>query len=709
MANIFSFSGLLLGLTGTVLVIIILRLRKSKLHSLWMLFNIAVALWGWGAFFIGKTASSHEALILWRVSYVPILFISVFFIHVVYELCELTSNRVLIFAYIYGILSSILCIFTDQYISNTHLVFDGLHYAYIENFPGKVSFLIWIGLVALGIYQLFRSYVKHRGIKQLQILYFLIAIVIGFSSGITNYFPYFGYDIYPIGNFGIVIYCIISTYAIFRYRLMDIHLVIRKGMVYSLSAGILASFFVVFGLMTTKYLSDETGATPFVITAIAALIIAILFNPLKNRIQEIIDKNFYKRTYDYYNIIQKVSQELVSTFDMNRIFNLVGDIVFSTLGLSNIYLLSVNSRTDYKVVYYKTHKGVKKKNKTKNENTMKKGDGDNKQEPILNMHSEFIDLLRKSDDIIIKDELPGIVEVFGEKTIDDIQNTMKSFDGEVLVPVFVDNKLAVLMILGEKLSGNIFTRQDINLLVTVSNQTAVALKNARLYAEKLGADRFASMGLMSATFAHEIRNPLTSIKTFAQLMPEKFGDEEFREVFSKIVIDDIERIDRLLKDLLNFSDEKSLAFREKFDIVSFLDGIVNNLKTKLNLENRKIYVEKIYKRDKIILSGDSKKLRQAFINIITNACQSMSENGILKITINPNGKNVDIITRDTGSGMAREDVEKIFDPFYTTKPLGMGLGLAISKKIIEDHEGTITVESAVARGSTFTVSLPVKN
>ena len=79
MANIFSFSGLLLGLTGTVLVIIILRLRKSKLHSLWMLFNIAVALWGWGAFFIGKTASSHEALILWRVSYVPILFISVFF------------------------------------------------------------------------------------------------------------------------------------------------------------------------------------------------------------------------------------------------------------------------------------------------------------------------------------------------------------------------------------------------------------------------------------------------------------------------------------------------------------------------------------------------------------------------------------------------------------------------------------------------------
>jgi signal transduction histidine kinase len=140
-----------------------------------------------------------------------------------------------------------------------------------------------------------------------------------------------------------------------------------------------------------------------------------------------------------------------------------------------------------------------------------------------------------------------------------------------------------------------------------------------------------------------------------------------------------------------------------------LDGIVNDLKTKLNLENRKIYVEKIYKRDKIILSGNSKKLRQAFINIITNACQSMNENGILKITINPNGKNVDIITRDTGSGMAREDIEKIFDPFYTTKPLGMGLGLAISKKIIEDHEGTITVESAVARGSTFTVSLPVKN
>ncbi|MCK5512758.1 MAG: HAMP domain-containing histidine kinase, partial [Thermodesulfovibrionia bacterium] len=182
-----------------------------------------------------------------------------------------------------------------------------------------------------------------------------------------------------------------------------------------------------------------------------------------------------------------------------------------------------------------------------------------------------------------------------------------------------------------------------------------------------------------------------------------------REVFSKVVIDDIERINRLIKDLLSFSDEKSLTFKENFDVISLIDGILNHLKTKLNLEDRKIYVEKIYKSVKIILSGDSKKLKQAFINIITNACQAIGESGTLKITITPNGKYVDIMINDTGSGISREDIEKIFDPFYTTSPMGMGLGLAISKKIIEDHGGMITVNSEIEQGSTFTVSLPAQN
>ena len=706
--NLFSISGLSLGLTCMLLALIIARYGKTKLHRIWFFFNSSVAIWGFGCFIVGQASTESTALFGWRFAHVGGIFVAIFFYHMSCIFCDLKRRKSVLAVYLIGLFFVGFNVMTVQFIGRTRYIFD----IYYNDATRLYSIILgfWLALVILSFSELLRFLPKTKGVKRIQTLYIIVGFLIGFLGGMSTFLPEFRIDFfYPFGNFTIPIYCIISTYAILRHRLMDISLVIRKGMVYSASAGILASLFVVIILTMTRYFSDITGITSFTMTIFAALTIAVLFNPLKNRIQLFYDKTFYKRTYDYFATIQKVSQELTSMFDIKKIFSFVGDILFSTLGLSNVYLLSADYGANYRMVHHMSYKGEKKDGKTHNEKGMFEREGDTKHVPRFDINPDFINILKHSDDVVIKDELPGVVEIFGKEIIESIEKTMESFNGEVIVPVFVDKKLSALMFLGEKLSGDMFTKEDINLLVTVSNQTAVALKNAKLYAEKLGADRFASMGLMSATFAHEIRNPLTSIKTFAQLIPEKYKDEEFREVFSKVVIDDIERINRLIKDLLSFSDEKSLTFKENFDVISLIDGILNHLKTKLNLEDRKIYVEKIYKSVKIILSGDSKKLKQAFINIITNACQAIGESGTLKITITPNGKYVDIMINDTGSGISREDIEKIFDPFYTTSPMGMGLGLAISKKIIEDHGGMITVNSEIEQGSTFTVSLPAQN
>ncbi|MEK7822630.1 MAG: ATP-binding protein, partial [Nitrospirota bacterium] len=186
-------------------------------------------------------------------------------------------------------------------------------------------------------------------------------------------------------------------------------------------------------------------------------------------------------------------------------------------------------------------------------------------------------------------------------------------------------------------------------------------------------------------------------------------DTDFREVFSKVVVDDVERIDGLIRDLMDFSSGKALSYIDDKDVVSLIDEILSYLEGKLGLENKKISVEKNYKDVKINILGDSEKLKQAFINIITNGCQAMGENGVLKVNITPNGREVDIAISDTGKGISQEEISRLFDPFYTTKPMGMGLGLAISKKIIEDHGGRIMVESEISKGTTFTVSLPMKD
>src|SRR3989304_5232752 len=173
---------------------------------------------------------------------------------------------------------------------------------------------------------------------------------------------------YPFGFIFMVIFPLIFAYAILRYRLMDINVVVKRTAVYSLSAGILVSLFIVIVLAVTKYLTGFFGITSFAIMAIAAIVIALLSNPIKNRIQTIIDKMFYKRTYDYYSTIQKVSHELASTFNLKKIYSFVGETILSTLGLKNIYLLSLFPDKTYRMVYLTTYE---KKDEIKSEKAVK--------------------------------------------------------------------------------------------------------------------------------------------------------------------------------------------------------------------------------------------------------------------------------------------------------------------------------------------------
>jgi len=462
----------------------------------------------------------------------------------------------------------------------------------------------------------------------------------------------------------------------------------KKTITYSLVAGLFTGIFVAFVLIIVRLL-PVAGIDSFKISIIAAVIIALLFNPLRKRIQLSIDRLFFKKTYDYYGIIQKVSRDLAMMLDLRKIYNFIGDTIYSVLALKNIFLLAANPDGSFRVVYHVLYHGDKSFKEPENYGVKKETSEDVKAFKI-NEDSAVIKYLRNGGGIITKDELPSL-----------------PFNGEALIPVAIDGKFELLIILGGKISGDFFTDEDLKLLGAISNQTAIAIKNTRLYKEKLFSERFASMGLMAATFAHEIRNPLTSIKTFVQLFPEKHSDAEFRNTFSKVVISDIERIDGLIEDFLNFSEKRALVRIDNLDITLLIDDALEYIKNRVKLENKRINVEKFYKNVKITIQGDSKQLKQAFINVIRNGCQAMDNNGILSVRITSDNKKVDISITDTGQGIPPQDIDRIFDPFYTTKTFGVGLGLAISKGIIEEHGGKIMVESELLKGTTFTISLPV--
>jgi signal transduction histidine kinase len=703
--NIFSLSGLLIIITCFSLFFLLLYFGKTKIHKIWAIFNLVVVFWGIGTFLVGRATSTESALLGWRVAFGGALFISVFFYHTVCIFGNLKRKKTLTYVYSQAIFFNIINVSTDLIFDNWHVLFNSLYYNQATFFYYLTVFN-WAIVVFLGHYELIKIFRNSTGFKHVQAFYLLIGFIIGFLGGTLTLLPAFGINIYPFSNLGIPVYSLIVTYAILRYRLLDINLVVKKTAVYSLSAGLLSGIFVVLVLSMTRLISDFADISSFKISILAAVLIALIFDPLRNRVQKIVDRVFYKKTYDYYSMVRKVSRDLASLFDAEKIYNFVGNVIFSTMGLRNIYILSAAPGGNFHALFAQTYGKDEKKGKKQDASSLKNIRKD-KELTKIQGDSDTIRYLMKTGDILIREEIIRMKEYSDEETLADIQRDLLPFQGEAIVPIMIDNKLEYLIILGEKLSGDIFTDEDVNLLNTISNQTAIALKNAKLYAEKISSERLASIGMVSATFAHEIRNPLTSIKTFAQLMPEKYADEEFRESFSKIANDEITRIDRLIKDLMSFASKNVMPPNDVVDLTEVLNKTIDTVKVQLQLEGKDITIEKLFQITPMNIHGDSQKLEQSFMNIINNGCQAMGERGRLSVDIKLNGQFADVKIIDTGRGIPYTEINKIFDPFFTTRSRGVGLGLAISRKIIEDHGGEVSVESVVSQGTTFTVSLPM--
>jgi len=220
------------------------------------------------------------------------------------------------------------------------------------------------------------------------------------------------------------------------------------------------------------------------------------------------------------------------------------------------------------------------------------------------------------------------------------------------------------------------------------------------------ADRLAALGTLSAGLAHEIKNPLSAIKTFVQLLPQKMGNLSFMEKFNITVPREIDRINHLVEDLLELTRRR---VRPLVDLK--VDALILQV-IELHgeeLKRRQIVFQDHLNKTLSSVHGDAETLYRAFSNLIINAIQAMPNSGILSISskLDSSSSSLEISFRDTGIGMDETTAKNIFNPFFTTKDKGAGLGLALTRKIIEDHRGTIEVVSKKGMGTTFTVHLPV--
>jgi len=220
------------------------------------------------------------------------------------------------------------------------------------------------------------------------------------------------------------------------------------------------------------------------------------------------------------------------------------------------------------------------------------------------------------------------------------------------------------------------------------------------------ADRLAALGTVSAGLAHEIKNPLSAIKTFVQLLPQKFENLSFREKFNITVPREIDRINQLVEDLLELTRRRIrplVSLDVNYLVLQVIDLHGEEMK------KRQIAFEDHLDRTIPSVDGDSETLYRAFSNLVINAIQAMPNGGSLSIfsELDQSSSMVKLTFRDTGIGMDKMVTKNLFNPFFTTKDKGVGLGMALTRKIIEDHRGTIEVVSEKGIGTTFVLWLPV--
>ncbi len=249
-------------------------------------------------------------------------------------------------------------------------------------------------------------------------------------------------------------------------------------------------------------------------------------------------------------------------------------------------------------------------------------------------------------------------------------------------------------------------------LNTMIQKLNLAKKEAERYHQELvkRADRMATIGELASGMAHEIRNPLAGIQGAIQIMAEGFPKGDSRRGVTDEVQKQIYRLERLVKDLLNYAKPVPANYLA-VDVNELADKVVSFFLTHRGKSNN-FKIEKAFFPLLPKAMMDPNSMEQAFLNIVLNAQKAMPQGGTLTIFTHPvkggegEVKEVQVVFGDTGIGIPAENLQKIFNPFFSTRPDGTGLGLSITKNIIEQHEGRIEVESQVNAGTKFIITLP---
>jgi two-component system, NtrC family, sensor kinase len=602
-------------------------------------------------------------------------------------------------------------------------------------------------------------------------------------------------------------------YAIVRYRLMDVDLIFKRGMAYTLAAAAIAGAYFATVALVGGFVSTKVPGAGKSGLVIAIVVTALLFDPVRKWIQGRMDRLFYRTRYDYRHTLIEFGRELNAETDLDKMLTAVVDQLSRTLLVDRMAIFLAGEQEGFLLA---KSFGIQQTGR---------------------LDLSFLSAARPEE---------GEGHLFFENTHNvpressGAQETIARLEMNYYIPCRAQKSTVAVLALGKTVEGDFLSSEDVELLETLAGYLAIAIQNARLYASleqkiaqyerlkdfnenivesinvgvlavdledrieswnsqmevmyalprwqaltrPLGevfpgefaqefyrlrqspgihnlykfrmstptgetrivnvaiaplvtkkfsvvgrliimdditerveletqlsqSDKLSSIGLLAAGVAHEVNTPLAVISSYAQLLSKQLqGDEQKSAVLDKITRQTF-RASEIVNSLLNFSRTSATEFTEVDVNRIILDT--------LNLLEHQFRTTKIRVQDDLTpqlpgIQGNAGRLQQVFLNLFLNAKDAMPTGGTLKIATY-NGDGVNVVVSDTGSGIAQEHIQRIYDPFFTTKVApqdgqrrGTGLGLSVTYGIIQEHAGKIRVESAPQEGTTFYLQFPM--
>lgn len=678
-----------------IIVLMISVWRKSRRDFSSRIFSgllLSLGLWSLLTFGMRSSPDVHQALIWEKAIIVAGFTVFVFYYHFTLAYTNATVKSGIILA-IYSLLAVVAALaFTDLLVEGMRL--EAYGYAPITR---PLSFPLFAAgplLIVGGIYNLLKRYKVSLSYEERnRLLYLTIAALFPILGGGLDAFS----NLPPLAIWGNLVFCIICSIAILKYHLLDIRVAIRKSTAFFVMSAIVAIPYVGIIFLSTHVFSTQPISVW--VYLLLLVILALALQPLWSQVQRRVDRWFYRQRYDFLRELEDFSQEAHDIGDLNQLSSSLVKLISRALQSSSVYLLLSSSSGHFTTVC---------------------SAGEETSQLTIESRSPLLRWLRSNEGVLHRKALDTIPQLQSLTTKE--ANELKKVRAKLFIPLKTkERQLVGMLIISEKLSEQPYSEEDERLIVSVASRVAVELENTRLYAsEKSMRKELQRQNEQKTEFlhsvAHELKTPLTAIISSSELLSTEplSATISQRQRLIQNIAQSAWTMDGRVTQLLDFAKMQVEDLKIKPQLLE-IDLIIKEVASRfLVLFQNKEQSLKLEIPDSLPqVKADRQKLEQILVNLLSNANKFSPTGGNITLRVREDGNRIVVEVKDSAPAIPEGEKAKLFDPYYRGEDAdkkqhfpGLGLGLAISRKLVELHQGEIWVDSKPRKGNTFAFSLP---